>query len=141
MLQDVCAQRVRTGSSYKRQTKNRLLKRMDIPHCFAILITGSIQTWSMIVDRKYNTKERVEAKLKLFKDEVKLKKHSVGFMFVCQARGTEMYNESNVESTIFKRLFPKVPLVGCFGYGEFGRTTTVNEVNEESEYIIFFFPS
>lgn len=54
-------------------------------------------------------------------------------MFACKARGTEMHEEANVESTIFKRLFPKVPLAGCFGYGEFGKVTTVDEVNEESE--------
>lgn len=92
----------------------------------------------MILEEKCNTKEQVEAKLKLLKDKVKLKKHSIGFMFACQARGTEMYKDANVESTIFKRLFPKVPLVGCFGYGEFGKIT-IDEVNEESKNNLFFF--
>ncbi|XP_024891065.1 F-box only protein 22-like [Temnothorax curvispinosus] len=112
------------------KTKKKLLHKIDA-YCVAVLITGPIQTWSTILDMKCNTKEQVEAKLKLFRDEVKLKKHSIGFMFACKARGTTMYNEPNVESTIFKRLFPKVPLAGCFGYGEFGKNTIVDEVNEE----------
>ncbi|XP_077273750.1 F-box only protein 22-like [Temnothorax americanus] len=106
-------------------------KLINVPYCVAVLITGPIQTWSTILDKECNTKEQAEAKLKLFRDEVKLKKHSIGFMFACRARGITMYNESNVESTIFKRLFPKVPLAGCFGYGEFGKNTIVDEVNEE----------
>lgn len=114
------------------KTKNRkTLCEKIYADCIAILITGHIQTWSTVLDKKCNTKERVETRLKLFKDEVKLKKHSIGFMFACKARGTEMYEETNVESTIFKKLFPKVPLAGCFGYGEFGKVTTVDEVNEE----------
>ncbi|XP_012221754.1 F-box only protein 22-like [Linepithema humile] len=95
------------------------------PYCVALLLTGSIQTWSIVVNRKCKTKEQVEEKLKLFKQQVKLQKHSVGFMFACVARGKYMYHEENVESTIFKRLFPEVPLVGCFGNGEFGKDSTV----------------
>ncbi|XP_012523443.2 F-box only protein 22 [Monomorium pharaonis] len=100
------------------------------PVCIGVLIAGPVQTWSMILERKCNTKERVEERLKLFKNKVKLKKHSIGFMFVCRARGSEMYNETNVESTIFKRLFPKVPLAGCFGNGEFGKNS-IDEANKE----------
>ncbi|XP_020291169.1 F-box only protein 22-like [Pseudomyrmex gracilis] len=86
-----------------------------------VAISGRMQSWSVVVDVKYKTKQQVEEKLKVFKDQVRLKKHSMGFMFACRARGQNMYNEErNVESTIFKRLFPKVPLVGCFGDGEFG---------------------
>jgi len=130
VLQDLCVQCIH--SPYERQ-RNRLLQRMPTPYVVAVLITGSIQTWSTVLEKKCNTEEWVEARLKSFKDKVKLKKHSIGFMFVCVARGDEMYYETNVESTIFKRLFPKVPLVGCFGYGELGKTTIVDEVKKESE--------
>ncbi|XP_018361568.1 PREDICTED: F-box only protein 22-like [Trachymyrmex cornetzi] len=130
VLEDLYAQHIENDDSlYKRQTRHRIIHRMDIPSCVAVLITGSIQTWSIVLQNR--TKEQAEAKLKLFKNEVKLKKHSIGFMFMCIARGNEMYNETNVESTIFKRLFPKVPLVGCSGYGEFGKSTIVDEVNKE----------
>ncbi|KYQ57985.1 F-box only protein 22 [Trachymyrmex zeteki] len=129
VLEDLYAQRIQNERLCKRQTRHRLIHRMDIPYCIAVLITGSIQTWSIILQNR--TKEQAEAKLKLFKNEVKLKKHSIGFMFMCIARGNEMYNETNVESAIFKRLFPKVPLVGCFGYGEFGKSTVIDKVNKE----------
>lgn len=135
VVQDIYAQCINNDCVYKTRTKNKSFQRMDSPYCVAVLITGAIQTWSVILEKQCDTKERVEARLKLFKDQVKLKKHSIGFMFVCKARGAEMYNEANVESTIFKQLFPKVPLAGCFGYGEFGKTTTttINETNEERE--------
>ncbi|KAL6260408.1 hypothetical protein P5V15_007934 [Pogonomyrmex californicus] len=125
IVDDIYAQRI-SANSYVR---SQCLHEKGYSRCVAVLITGAIQMWSMILEKEYNTKEQVEEKLKKFKDQVKLKKHSVGFMFACRARGKDMYNESNVESTIFKRLFPKVPLVGCFGYGEFGKNT----VDEESE--------
>ncbi|XP_018349703.1 PREDICTED: F-box only protein 22-like isoform X2 [Trachymyrmex septentrionalis] len=131
VLEDLYIQHIENDRLYRRQTRHRIVHRMDIPSCVAVLITGSIQTWSIILQNR--TKEQAEARLKLFKNEVKLKKHSIGFMFMCIARGNEMYNETNVESTIFKRLFPKVPLVGCSGYGEFGKSTVVNEVNKESK--------
>jgi len=137
VLEDLYAQHIENDDSlYKRQTRHRIIHRMDIPSCVAVLITGSIQTWSIILQNR--TKEQAEAKLKLFKNEVKLKKHSIGFMFMCIARGNEMYNETNVESTIFKRLFPKIPLVGCSGYGEFGKSTIVDEVNKESKLFLSF---
>ncbi|KAL6422181.1 hypothetical protein ACFW04_010898 [Cataglyphis niger] len=92
-------------------------------YCIAVLITGSIQSWSVVIDKRYKTKEQVTKRLRLFKNQVKLKKRSMGFMFACKARGIGLYNEKNVESTIFKTLFPEVPLVGCFGNGEFGKNT------------------
>jgi len=45
----------------------------------------------------------------------------------------KLYHETPVESQIFERLFPKVPLVGCFGNGQFGKTTIVDEVKEGGE--------
>lgn len=42
-----------------------------------------------------------ESRLKLFKHKVKLMKHYVAFMFDSKARGL-FYNETNVESEIFK---------------------------------------
>lgn len=44
-------------------------------------------------------------------------------MFACCARGEDMFDENNLESSIFKKLFPEVPLVGCIGDGEFGTNT------------------
>jgi len=46
---------------------------------------------------------------------------SVGFMFACMGRGYRFYDGAvGVESAIFKRLYPRVPLFGFFGNGEIG---------------------
>ncbi|XP_076239977.1 F-box only protein 22-like isoform X2 [Calliopsis andreniformis] len=97
------------------------------PVCVGITLTGSIDTWSIVVDRSCNTKDRVERRLKLLKSRVCLKKHSIGFMFACCARGENMFNERNLESSVFKTLFPEVSLIGCFGDGEFGETSISSE--------------
>jgi len=44
----------------------------------------------------------------------------IGFMFSCVAKGYNLYRKKNVESGIFKKIFPKVPLFGFFGDGEIG---------------------
>jgi len=129
VVRSICA---RTDNDLH-EKKARLRRETERPVCAVILITGSIQTWSVILEKKCNTKEQVEARLRLFKDQVNLKKHSIGFMFACKGRGSNMFNERNVESTIFKRLFPKVPLVGCFGNGEFGKTTIEIKKNRKGK--------
>jgi len=41
-------------------------------------------------------------------------------MFACVARGVHLYGCSDVESSIFRKYFPKTPLLGFFGNGEIG---------------------
>lgn len=90
-------------------------------NCISVILIGTkMRNFSILLDANCNTKEKVEKSLKTFKDSVKLRKHSMGFMFACCIRGVKMFKEYNVESTAFKQLFPNVPLVGCFGDGEFG---------------------
>jgi len=60
----------------------------------------------------------IEVQLKLFKDEVELKRHSIGFMFMLQQN--EIYEQAIVKQEIFKRLFPEVPLVVGYSYKLFG---------------------
>ncbi|XP_011692430.1 PREDICTED: uncharacterized protein LOC105452746 [Wasmannia auropunctata] len=131
VVENIHAQRARTGSC-----KAHRVEPFEKSHtsCVAVLITGLIRTWSTILERKCNTKKRIEARLMLFKDKVKLKKHSIGFIFTNKMRTGPIYNDApyNEESMIFKRLFPKVPLVGCSDYiGEFGKTTAIDEASEE----------
>lgn len=46
---------------------------------------------------------------------------SVGLMFACMGRGRHFYSGTvGVESAVFKRLYPGVPLFGFFGGGEIG---------------------
>ncbi|XP_011868706.1 PREDICTED: uncharacterized protein LOC105562456 isoform X2 [Vollenhovia emeryi] len=98
--------------------------------CVAVVITGSVQTWSTILEKECNTEEQIWARLMLFKDKVKLKKHSVGFVYRSRIREKRLLHESYLIVRICERLFPKVPIVGCTGIGEFGKTTG-DEVNEE----------
>lgn len=121
------------------KANKRNCTKLDV---FGVLITGSIQTWSIVIDRKCATKEQVEAKLTSFKSQVNLGKHSIGFMFACHARGKMKFNEANVESTIFKKLFPHISLAGCFGDGEFGKNMILYDKMKNGEqslvYRIFF---
>lgn len=120
------------GTVYRLSTFNIKKKKgiIDEEDAVGVLISGLIRTWSIIVNINYDTEEQVEARLILWKAQIKLERHSIGFMFACQGRGEAMYNKANVESSIFKRLFPKIPLVGCFGDGEFGKNTiSIPEVN------------
>ncbi|XP_011690523.1 PREDICTED: uncharacterized protein LOC105451650 [Wasmannia auropunctata] len=123
---DIHAQRAHTDLR-KRQMRTRSLEKMNtFEYCVAVLITGPIWTWSVILEWTCNTNELIEARLKLFKNKVKLKKHSIGFMIMSEPR-----ESSYLEPVIFTRLFPEVRLVGCISYGEFGKNTAVNEMNEE----------
>ncbi|CAK9795086.1 F-box only protein 22 [Anthophora quadrimaculata] len=98
--------------------------------CIGVTLVGLVDSWSVVIDGCYRTKKAVEERLKSFRNHVSLRKHSMGFMFACHERGERMFCEDNVESSIFKSLFPEVPLVGCFGDGEFGKTTIPNEEEE-----------
>lgn len=91
--------------------------------CLGILITGRIKTWSTILENNCDTQQKVEEHLRIWKEQVQLKRHSIAYMFACHARGQSLYGKPHVESSIFKSLFPTLQLVGCFGDGEFGKFT------------------
>ena len=102
------------------------------PNVLAVLITGSIQTWSVVVDEKCETRayEQVEKKFKLLKKQVKLQKYSLGFIFAC----TEYPLVNRVRSlliTIFPKLNNVLDLVPNFRHMEFktgfGKDTIVDE--------------
>jgi hypothetical protein len=105
----------------------------NLYRCIALVITGpTIQTWTTILDEKCNTKDQIEASLKLFKNEVILQRWSIGFMFNNEAREFQKKKEDRMD-TIFRTLFPTVPLACCFSsYYEFGKTI-VDLANKKSE--------
>lgn len=45
---------------------------------------------------------------------------SFGLMYACVGRGAHVYGKHNVESSIFRKYFPSIPLLGFFGNGEVG---------------------
>lgn len=88
--------------------------------CIAILITGSIEHYEMFISAKYKTKEHIEKELKLFRNRIKLKRHSVGFeystlddSYTIETR-LMINHEIKLETMIFKTVFPEVPLIGIF---------------------------
>mgnify|MGYP003350093467 CR=1 FL=1 len=52
--------------------------------------------------------------------QTKGKRKSIGFMFACVARGSHVHGRPGVESALFRKHFPRTPLVGFFGNGELG---------------------
>ena len=90
----------------------------------SVLISGpSVRSWSTILEKECKSKSAITNKLLELKKLVKLRKKSMGFMFACTERGEYLHSEPDVEPTIFKNIFPTVPLIGCFGDGEYGNIT------------------
>ncbi|XP_011862249.1 PREDICTED: uncharacterized protein LOC105558920 [Vollenhovia emeryi] len=104
------------------------------PH-YAVEITGSIKTWSIILKIESDTTmEEVQTKLQSFKDKVKLKKHSIGFI----SKPYDVNDESTTREriiadaavTMLKSLFSHILLLTyCCGW-QYGKNT-VEELNEE----------
>ena len=56
------------------------------------------------------------------------------FMFACCGRGAGLYRgKKNVESAVFRKLFPATPLIGAFGGGEIGIEHIPSPVPEKSD--------
>ncbi|KAI4503410.1 hypothetical protein M0802_001632 [Mischocyttarus mexicanus] len=88
-----------------------------VPDCAAILITGTrMETYSILIDNINNTRLDIENKLKILKENVKLKKNSIGFMFSSKVP-IESYE---LQSNIFKQFFPNMTLITYFGSEVFG---------------------
>ncbi|XP_063975473.1 F-box only protein 22-like [Diachasmimorpha longicaudata] len=87
----------------------------------AILIGGpNVKSWSIIIKRSERSVKQIRDRLLTLKENVQPMKNTVGFIFTCIGRGSSMHGSKNVESTIFKEIFPHIPLMGAFGNGEFG---------------------
>ena len=56
-------------------------------------------------------------------------RRSVAFMFACIARGVHVFGQSGVESSLFRKHFPRTPLLGFFGSGEIGLSSVRRAAN------------
>ncbi|XP_035226642.1 F-box only protein 22-like [Stegodyphus dumicola] len=81
----------------------------------------SVKAASVILTKE-DKKEQFEHKLKKFQETDLLNSENkcFAFMFVCVARGFHLHKEHNLESSVFHKLYPNVPLIGLFGNGEIG---------------------
>ena len=114
---------------YCQHTKEQSCCRQPSSVIVVTLSGPGIKTWSTIITSKCYKEEQIEKKLKSLKDKVQLKKFSIGFMFSCIARVAE----KKMETQVFKRVFPEVPLVGGFGDGEFGENTIQDSPSDKGE--------
>lgn len=85
------------------------------------LSAPDLKTWSTVLSQSCRSETLVEEHLVQFKNGISLKKHSLGFMFACCAR----IKKKQAETDIFKKVFPKVPIFGLYGDGEYGLNTLI----------------
>nr|XP_037283164.1 F-box only protein 22-like [Rhipicephalus microplus] len=93
--------------------------------CAGLSFSGdSVRAASKIVAPTVEGTDRVERELMQFRHESGFdswdKSSTYGYMFACVARGARLHGKTNVESEVFSRVFPGVPLMGVFGNGEIG---------------------
>lgn len=89
---------------------------------------------AVIIEQSVTDAEGAEERIKILKQHGLREENSFAFMFACLGRGEGLYGESNVESSLFRRYFPKTPLIGLFGNGEIGfdHVTSVPTVQDEA---------
>ncbi|XP_033121821.1 F-box only protein 22-like [Anneissia japonica] len=88
-----------------------------------IVFSGErISAASVLLDQDAYTEELVHKELMRLKSAGLSEKNSIGLMFACIGRGCDFYSAWDVESKVFRTLFPKTPLFGLFGNGEIGCT-------------------
>ena len=89
-----------------------------------VLFSGSgVKAASVLLTTPLNTQAKVEQELKKLKGVDFNEKRSCAFMFACCGRGKTFFKgKPNVESEVFKQLYPNTPLLGIFGNGEIGLT-------------------
>ncbi|ESP00670.1 hypothetical protein LOTGIDRAFT_77680, partial [Lottia gigantea] len=80
----------------------------------------SVQVASVIIQESVSEPAEVENCMKKLKSHELSEKRSVAFMYACVGRGEMHYSAPNVESSIFRKHFPKTPILGLFGNGEIG---------------------
>jgi len=86
------------------------------------LIAGdNVQAASILLSRKVRGEKKVLAELQKLKDCGIPEENSFAFMFACCGRGKGHHKgKHGLESSCFRKLFPRTPLVGFFGNGEIG---------------------
>lgn len=93
-------------------------------HCNkAVAFCGeSVEVASLTIS-SLDCRETMEQKLRKFQAIEKKGKKCITFMFRNSIHASKYYGECNYESSIFRELFPSVPLIGVFGKGVIGSNT------------------
>lgn len=91
---------------------------------FGVAFSGAnVRACSLLL--KTDTQQLTECRLQEFRNNLGfnpdcVSSETIGFIFICTGRGIHTYGTSNVEATLFRKVFPHVRLCGVFGHGEFG---------------------
>ena len=80
----------------------------------------NIQVATVVVKETVQTEEGFEKEVKRLKSCNLPEENSFAFMFACVGRGCGLYDKEDVETSVFKKYFPKTSLIGFFGNGEVG---------------------
>ncbi|KAF8763439.1 F-box only protein 22 like protein [Argiope bruennichi] len=92
----------------------------------------NVEAASVIINA-YDRIEEITAKLEVFRESGLLKNKCFAYMFACIGRGYCFHEEHNVESEIFSKMYPKVPIIGVFGEGEIGVNYIPNVILENKK--------
>lgn len=96
----------------------------DVPdsqvRCIA-LCGPNVHVASVVIKDDVSDQKQIEKELFKLKDCNLPMDTTFAFMFACLGRGKSFHrNQENVESSIFRKVFPQTPLFGFFGNGEIG---------------------
>lgn len=69
-------------------------------------------------DREAYIDREITSKLELFQDTGLLKHKCFAFMFTSATLGHSFHEKYLLESSIFQKLYPEVPLIGVYGYAQ-----------------------
>jgi hypothetical protein len=83
----------------------------------------NVRACSLVINTE--RQDLTEAKLRQFRSNLGFNPdiescETIGFIFICTGRGIHTYQTSNVESVLFRKVFPNVKLIGVYGHGEYG---------------------
>ncbi|GFY38201.1 hypothetical protein TNIN_435421 [Trichonephila inaurata madagascariensis] len=96
---------------------------VELTECFVgsvVAFSGpNVEAGSIIINMN-DKKEEITAKFETFKETGLLNHKCFAFMFAYDGRGYSFHQEHNVESSIFCKMYPNIPLIGLFGKGEVG---------------------
>lgn len=93
----------------------------------------NVQVASVIISETINNANDSEECVKKLKAHNLPEENSFCFMFACLGRGEGLYGQSDIESSLFRKHFPKTPLIGLFGNGEIGFETVNNGIPQLEE--------
>lgn len=103
------------------ETEKLVVKVECATACRVISGEGNLCSASVVITSDVDTKQGVEERLLTLKPpDFSPDGVSFAFMFACVGRGRHFYGVKNMESEIFRKLFPATPLFGLYVNGEVG---------------------